>query len=80
MDCGQGHTPRVPSVSGIVDESEGTPVVRMTWFAIVAVFGFGVCWGFFIAALMAAAKDYRDGWDRLPADFELVLYEDEDDR
>jgi hypothetical protein len=31
----------------------------MTWLAIVAVFGFGVCFGFFIAALMVAAKDDR---------------------
>jgi hypothetical protein len=52
----------------------------MIWLAVFAVFGAGVCFGFLIAALMVAAKDRRDGWDRLPADFELVLYEDEDDR
>ena len=31
----------------------------MTWLLIVAVFGAGFCWGFFIAALMVAAKDDR---------------------
>jgi hypothetical protein len=30
----------------------------MTWL-IVAAFGAGFCWGFFIAALMVAARDDR---------------------
>ena len=31
----------------------------MTWFAIAAVFFFGVCFGIFIAGLMVAARDDR---------------------